>query len=84
MGTEHVGIKDKIHVVRQDIGGMTAQAYGAQFPEHVASINWGEWPPPGENILVGHKAYGTALAFRFPGQDRYLCGSGNCKEEVIP
>ncbi|KAK0513881.1 hypothetical protein JMJ35_003603 [Cladonia borealis] len=40
--TEHVGIKDKIHLVGHDIGGMIAHAYDAQFPEHVASINLGD------------------------------------------
>ncbi|KAL2040870.1 hypothetical protein N7G274_006328 [Stereocaulon virgatum] len=48
MVNEHVRIKDKIHLVRQDIGGMIAQAYGAQPPKHVASINWDEWPLPGK------------------------------------
>lgn len=45
--TEKVRIKDKVHLVGHDIGGMIAHAYVAQFPEHVASINWGEYPLPG-------------------------------------
>ncbi|KAM0174610.1 hypothetical protein ACHAPF_005977 [Botrytis cinerea] len=40
-------IKDKIHVVGHDIGGMVAHAYAAQFPKDTASVAWGECPLPG-------------------------------------
>ena len=45
--TEHVGVKEPVHVVGHDIGGMIAHAYVAQFPSHVASVVWGECPLPG-------------------------------------
>jgi len=45
--TEHIGIKDKVHVVGHDIGGMVAHAYAATFPESTASVAWGECPLPG-------------------------------------
>ncbi|KAI9665642.1 MAG: hypothetical protein M1821_003575 [Bathelium mastoideum] len=40
-------IKDKIHVVGQDIGGMIAHAYATQHAFHVKSVMWGECPLPG-------------------------------------
>ena len=39
-------MEGKIHLVGQDIGGMIAHAYVAQFPDDVATINWGECPLP--------------------------------------
>ncbi|KAJ9615207.1 hypothetical protein H2200_001281 [Cladophialophora chaetospira] len=42
-----IGIRDKIHVVGHDIGGMVAHAYVTQFPEDVATVTWGECPLPG-------------------------------------
>ena len=42
--TEKLDIKEKIHVVGLDIGGMIAHAYAAQFRDHVASVIWGECP----------------------------------------
>lgn len=45
--TEHIGIKDKVHVVGHDIGGMVAHAYAARFDSDTASVAWGECPLPG-------------------------------------
>ncbi|KAK5945163.1 hypothetical protein PMZ80_002367 [Knufia obscura] len=44
---DHIGIKDKVHVVGHDIGGMIAHAYAASFPNDTASIIWGECRLPG-------------------------------------
>lgn len=46
---KHLGIKDKVHVVGHDIGGMVAHAYAASFPNDTASVAWGECPLPGTN-----------------------------------
>ncbi|KAK5058919.1 hypothetical protein LTR84_011183 [Exophiala bonariae] len=53
--TEHIGIHDKIHVVGHDIGGMVAHAYACQFPDHVASVTWGECPLPGSKFYEEEK-----------------------------
>ena len=45
--TKHLGIKEKVHVVGHDIGGMVAHAYAARFPDDTASVAWGECPLPG-------------------------------------
>lgn len=44
---KHLSIKDKVHVIGHDIGGMVAHAYAASFPEDTASVAWGECPLPG-------------------------------------
>ena len=48
--TEHVGVKDKVHLVGHDIGGMIAHAYVVQYPDAVASAIWGECPLPGSTL----------------------------------
>jgi len=47
---DHLNIKEKIHVVGHDIGGMIAHAYVAQFPSDVESVVWGECPLPGSKF----------------------------------
>jgi len=44
---DHLGIKEKIHVVGQDIGGMIAHAYAASHADHTRSVMFGECPLPG-------------------------------------
>ena len=66
--TEHVGIKDKVHLVGHDNGGMIAHAYVAQFPEHVASINWGECPLPGTTLYEESKHTAPLWHFDFQAQ----------------
>ena len=51
----HLGIKEPVHVVGHDIGGMIAHAYAAQFPSNVASVIWGECPLPGSSIYEASK-----------------------------
>lgn len=54
--TEHEGIKDKIHVVGHDIGGMIAHAYAVLYPGHTASVCWGECPLPGSKFYHDGKS----------------------------
>lgn len=63
--THHVGIKEKIHVVGHDIGGTIAHAYVSQFPEHVASVIWGECPLPGTDVFDNIKHSQTLWHFDF-------------------
>ncbi|KAL8705486.1 MAG: hypothetical protein Q9201_001417 [Fulgogasparrea decipioides] len=53
--TEHLGIKDPVHVVGHDIGGMIAHAYAHIFPDAVASLTWGECPLPGTTVYDDYK-----------------------------
>jgi len=53
--TEHEGVKEKVHVVGHDIGGMVAHAYAAQYPDQTASVCWGECPLPGTNTYDNAK-----------------------------
>jgi pimeloyl-ACP methyl ester carboxylesterase len=59
----HFGIKEKIHVVGHDIGGMIAFAYASRYPNDVASVVWGECPLPGTSCYEGIK--GTPEVFHF-------------------
>lgn len=53
--TEVLSIKEKIHVVGHDIGGMIAHAYAFQFPEGTASVCWGECPLLGSEMYYERK-----------------------------
>ncbi|CAD0109574.1 unnamed protein product [Aureobasidium uvarum] len=57
--TEHIGIKEKIHVVGHDIGGMIAHAYATAYPASVASVAWGECPLPGTSLYTSYVAENT-------------------------
>jgi pimeloyl-ACP methyl ester carboxylesterase len=59
----HFGIKEKIHVVGHDIGGMIAFAYASRYPNDVASVIWGECPLPGTSCYEVIK--GTPDVFHF-------------------
>lgn len=63
--TQHIGVKDKIHLVGHDIGGMVAHAYVCQFPEDVATVNWGECPLPGSTVYERDKHSRTLWHFDF-------------------
>lgn len=62
---DHVGIKDKVHIVGHDIGGMVAHAYACQFPDHVASVTWGECPLPGSTFYEEEKHSSALWHFDF-------------------
>lgn len=51
----HLGIRQSIHVVGHDIGGMVAHAYASRYPDYVASVIWGECPLPGTKAYERHK-----------------------------
>ncbi|RMZ70034.1 soluble epoxide hydrolase [Pyrenophora seminiperda CCB06] len=59
----HFGIKEKIHVVGHDIGGMIAFAYVSRYPNDVKSVIWGECPLPGTSYYEAVK--GTPDVFHF-------------------
>ncbi|KAF2125244.1 soluble epoxide hydrolase [Dothidotthia symphoricarpi CBS 119687] len=61
----HIGIKRKIHIVGHDIGGMIAFAYASRYPEHVASLIWGECPLPGSTFYEQVKSMPDAFHFVF-------------------
>ena len=65
---DHLGVKDKIHVVGHDIGGMIAHAYVAQYPDQVASVNWGECPLPGTTFYEDTKHTAPLWHFDFQSQ----------------
>jgi pimeloyl-ACP methyl ester carboxylesterase len=60
---DHLGIKEKIHVVGHDIGGMIAYAYASRYPNDVASVVWGECPLPGTSCYENLK--GSPAVFHF-------------------
>ena len=66
--TEHLHVKDPIHVVGHDIGGMIAHAYVAQFPKDVASVAWGECPLPGTTRYEEIKHTAPMWHFNFHSQ----------------
>ncbi|KAL6717602.1 hypothetical protein ACLMJK_005517 [Lecanora helva] len=65
---DKLGIKEKIHIVGHDIGGMIAHAYVAQYPDHVASVNWGECPLPGTIFYEDTKHTAPLWHFDFHAQ----------------
>lgn len=61
----HFGIKEKIHVVGHDIGGMIAFAYASRYPEHTRSVIWGECPLPGTSFYEQIKSTPDLFHFVF-------------------
>lgn len=61
--TGHLGIKEKIHVVGHDIGGMIAFPYASRYSDDVASVVWGECPLPGTSCYEDVKS--TVDVFHF-------------------
>lgn len=53
--TKILGIKEKVHVVGHDIGGMIAHAYANLYPEVTASACWGECPLLGSPMYYERK-----------------------------
>ncbi|KAL8715914.1 MAG: hypothetical protein Q9220_000581 [cf. Caloplaca sp. 1 TL-2023] len=62
---EHLGIKEPVHIVGHDIGGMIAHAYAHLFPDTVASLIWGECPLPGTTIYDEYKHTPALWHFNF-------------------
>lgn len=61
--TEHLGVKEKIHVVGHDIGGMIAYAYATRHAGGSASLVWGECPLPGTSVYKEDQ--GTVAQWHF-------------------
>ncbi|KAJ5298812.1 DNA-directed RNA polymerase I subunit [Penicillium atrosanguineum] len=62
---DHLGITQAIHLVGHDIGGMVAHAYVTQYPDHVASVIWGECPLPGTSVYDVNKRMPEQFHFVF-------------------
>jgi pimeloyl-ACP methyl ester carboxylesterase len=61
----HLAIKDKVHILGHDIGGMIAYAYASKYPEDVASLIWGECPLPGTSKYEDFKGSPDVFHFVF-------------------
>jgi pimeloyl-ACP methyl ester carboxylesterase len=61
----HLAIKEKVHIVGHDIGGMIAYAYASKYPEDVASLIWGECPLPGTSTYENVKSNPDVFHFIF-------------------
>ncbi|TVY71979.1 Soluble epoxide hydrolase [Fusarium oxysporum f. sp. cubense] len=44
---DHLSIKDSVHIVGHDIGGMIAYTFASRYSDRTASVIWGECPLPG-------------------------------------
>ncbi|KAF2819220.1 soluble epoxide hydrolase [Ophiobolus disseminans] len=62
---DHLGIKEKVHVLGHDIGGMIAFAYATRYPSGVASLIWGECPLPGTTLYEEVKTLPDVFHFIF-------------------
>ncbi|CAL5867606.1 uncharacterized protein PFLUO_LOCUS1825 [Penicillium psychrofluorescens] len=62
---DHLGIASEIHLVGHDIGGMIAHAYVSLYPQHVASVIWGECPLPGTSSYEANKRMPEQFHFLF-------------------
>ncbi|MBE7182214.1 MAG: alpha/beta fold hydrolase, partial [Terriglobus roseus] len=62
---DHLGIKDKVHVVGHDIGAMVAHAYASWFPNDSASLVWGDCPLPGSTFYEDFKKDQAVWHFTF-------------------
>jgi pimeloyl-ACP methyl ester carboxylesterase len=60
-----LGINSKIHIVGHDVGGMIGYAYASWYPDHVASLIWGECPLPGSTFYEQVKSNPDAFHFVF-------------------
>ncbi|KAL9050387.1 MAG: hypothetical protein Q9162_006667 [Coniocarpon cinnabarinum] len=64
----HLNVKDKVHVIGHDIGGMVAHAYAAHFASDVASVVHGECPLPGSSVYEKFKNAPVCWHFTFHNQ----------------
>ncbi|CAG9976104.1 unnamed protein product [Clonostachys byssicola] len=61
----HLLIVEKVHVVGHDIGGMIAWAFATRFPDHTASVIWGECPLPGTRFMYECRTVNAVQKFHF-------------------
>ena len=62
---DSLGIKDVIHLVGHDIGGMIAYAFASGYPEKLASLVWGECPLPGTAVYEANRTTRAVEQFHF-------------------
>ncbi|KAI0521169.1 alpha/beta-hydrolase [Xylaria bambusicola] len=60
-----LNIKEKVHVIGHDIGGMIAYTLAARYPAQVASLNWGECPLPGTTAYEEDRTTNAVQQFHF-------------------
>jgi pimeloyl-ACP methyl ester carboxylesterase len=58
-------IKEPVHVLGHDIGGMIAFALASRHPERVRSVCWGECPLPGTSAYEKSKTEDAVQFFHF-------------------
>lgn len=69
-------------MVGHDIGGMIAHSYVSQFPDHVASVNWGECPLPGTKFYDDAKHTPALWHFDFQSQTDIAVALTTGKEKM--
>ncbi|KAI0475637.1 alpha/beta-hydrolase [Xylariaceae sp. FL0804] len=62
---DKLGVREPVHVVGHDIGGMIAFAMAARHPSRVASVNWGECPLPGTSVYREDRTTHAVQQFHF-------------------
>lgn len=62
---DHLNIKDPVHIVGHDIGGMIAFALASRHPERVRSVCWGECPLPGSEMYRKARTENAVQYFHF-------------------
>lgn len=62
---DHLGMKNPVHVIGHDIGGMIAFAMASRWPERVRSVCWGECPLPGTQEYYQDRTEHAVQQFHF-------------------
>jgi pimeloyl-ACP methyl ester carboxylesterase len=62
---DKLNIKEPVHVIGHDIGGMVAFALASRHPERVKSVCWGECPLPGTSAYYRDKTDNAVQQFHF-------------------
>ena len=52
---DFLSVKERVHLLGHDIGGMVAFAFAHQYPERLKSVCWGECPLPGTQTYYRDK-----------------------------
>ncbi|KAI1776535.1 soluble epoxide hydrolase [Hypoxylon cercidicola] len=58
-------IREPVHVIGHDLGGMIAFAMAAKHPSRVASLNWGECSLPGTSAHIEDRTTHAVQQFHF-------------------
>ena len=62
---DYLDLKDSVHVIGHDIGGMIAYAMAARWSERVKSVIWGECPLPGTETYRRERTEHQVQQFHF-------------------